>query len=107
MCSVSFQPSRPSLRRGLARGVAHVLRECRRAPPRSVTKSAKSLVASSTLSWKREPSARELLLDLEEARLLRRRQLGAAEAEIAQLVVDVALARRRIRRESAGARAAP
>jgi hypothetical protein len=46
------------------------------------------------------PEARHLLLDREEARLLGRGELRAAQAEIAQLVLDVAPARGRGRRES-------
>jgi hypothetical protein len=57
------------------------------------------LVASSRLSWKREESFASSPLHLQEALFLRRGQFRAAEAEIAQLVLDETLARAREIRE--------
>jgi hypothetical protein len=98
MCRVSFQPSRPSFAAAAPRGLHHVggnARELRRIGDEQpeVVGRVQHVVLET------RAQLRQLLLHGEEARLLRGRQLRASQAEIAQHVLHVALARRRERGE--------
>jgi hypothetical protein len=99
---VNFQPSRPSLPAS-ARGLQDVGRDARDVRRLGLdVGEGVGRVEHVVLEARRE--GRELLLQLLEAGLLRVRELRAAEAEVAQFVADMPLARRRERGEGGGIR---
>ena len=92
MCSVSFQPSRPSFA-AAARATSSTSGGMPESHAGSVTTRPKSLVASSTLSWKRDESAASSSWSCLKRALPASGSSAPPEAEVAQLVLDQAALR--------------